>query len=477
MIDKILFVTTEAVPYIKTGGLADVTGTLPIKLAERGYEVSVVLPLYSHIIRRYMGDLTLEFDFYLFENIYDEYVRVFSHELHGVKFYFIENRGYFERSSLYGYDDDGERFAFFAHSVYKMILSSGNYPDLIHSHDWHTGMMAAIARIYYFQNYRISGIKQVFTIHNLAYQGNFAPDMLESCLGIPMSYFNNGTLRFHDGISFMKSGIVFSDKINTVSHTYAKEILTPEYGRNMQEVLRHREWDLYGIVNGIDVDLYNPETDPMIIQNYGFRTIDKKIENKKHLQKSLGLNLDENVCVLGMVTRLTWQKGIDLVLQKMEAIMGLGVQLVVLGTGDSSLEHHLRNCEHAYKGRMVYYGAYSEKTARKIFSGSDLFLMPSLFEPCGISQQIAMRYGTLPVVRETGGLKDTVQPYNKYEKTGDGFSFYGFDPDDFFSVLKFAVDTYNWDKDGFKLLQKNAMKKDLSWDRSADLYIDMYNSI
>lgn len=474
MLKKILFVASEGLPYIKTGGLADVVGSLPQAIMKNGYEVSVIMPLYLSVIHKYMGEMQHETTVHLKEAMYDCDVRIFSHETNGVKFFFVEHHGYFEREGLYGYFDDGERFSFFQHAVLQYIIQSGNYPDLIHSHDWHAGMIAALARIYYAENERIRTIRQIFTIHNLAYQGNFSADMLESCLGIPMSYYYDGSLRFHDGISFMKAAIVYSDKISTVSNTYAYEILGETYGQNMQDLLKSREHDLWGIVNGIDVDDYSPSTDEKIAKKFSDKSLYNKYKNKVDLQHKLGLEERKDVCLIGMVSRLTWQKGVNLILEKMRDIMAMDVQLIVLGTGESAYENDLRRCEDAYSGRMVYYGGYSDEIARSIYSGCDLLLMPSMFEPCGISQQIAMRYATLPIVRETGGLKDTVMPYNRYEKTGNGFSFGGFNSWEFFSVLQLAVYTYYNSPKDFKMLRTNAMNTDVSWDKSARLYIEMY---
>ncbi len=474
---KILFAASECTPYIKSGGLADVVGSLPVEIKKRGYDVSVIIPLYQKIIEKYSNELKHEITIRLNIAKYDTDVRIFSQEREGVKYFFVENREYFERDELYGCIDDGERFSFFQHAIYRFIIESENYPDIIHSHDWHTGMMAALGNIYYKNEPRINNIKHVFTIHNLAYQGNFAPDMLESCLGISMAYYYDGTLEFGGALSFMKSAIILSDKVNTVSNTYANEILSEHYGERMHELLRYREHDLWGIVNGIDTDEYNPKIDKNIAKKFSVKSIYNKFKNKLALQEELGLEVRKDVCLIGMVSRLTWQKGVSLILDKMSAIMDMDIQLVILGTGDAGYERDLRNCENAYRGKMVYYGGYSERMARNIYSACDLFLMPSVFEPCGISQQISMRYATLPIVRETGGLKDTVDPYNKYEKTGDGFSFREINSDDFFAVLNIAVDLFYNEPKVFRMLQVNAMNRDVSWKKSAELYEQMYEMV
>ncbi len=471
---KVLFVASECTPYIKSGGLADVVGSLPVEIEKKGFKASVILPLYLKIIEKYSDVLKYEITIHLDIAKFNCDVRIFSHESEGVKYYFVENREYFERESLYGFIDDGERFSFFQHVVYKFIIESGNYPDIIHSHDWHTGMMAAIGKIFYNFDKKIYGIKHIFTIHNLAYQGNFAPDMLESCLGISNSFYYDGTLEFKGALSFLKSAVQLSDKINTVSNTYASEILSEEYGEGMHNLLGYRKHDLWGIVNGIDVEDYNPKTDQNIAKKFSVKSIYNKYKNKLAIQDELGLEVRKDVCLIGMVSRLTWQKGVNLILEKMTDIMNMDVQLVILGTGEEEYENNLRNCENSYKRRMVYYGGYSEKIARDIYSSCDIFLMPSLFEPCGISQQIAMRYASLPIVRETGGLKDTVIAYNKFDGSGDGFTFRGFNSNDFFEVLKIAVNLFYDEPKSFRSLQVNAMNKDLSWSKSADLYIKMY---
>lgn len=476
---KILFVAAEGLPYIKSGGLADVIGSLPQELVKKDYDVSVVLPLYSKIINKYMDELELVSKFHLQEAQLSHDVRIFKRvQDNGVTFYFVENQPYFEREGMYGYGDDGERFAFFQHAVYNMMIHMSYYPDIIHSHDWHAGMMAVLGKHKYNNNNpNIARIKHFFTIHNLLFQGNFPSNLIMDYFDLPFELFHGGSLRFHDGLSFMKAAIVFSDKINTVSNTYAHEILGEAFGENMQDVLRLREHDLWGIVNGIDVESQNPETDSQIEQNYNIKSLSKKHKNKLDLQRSLGLRESKDVCVVGMVSRLSFQKGVQLILHKLKDIMGLDIQLVILGTGEQQYEYDLRQSEHMYKRRMVYYGGYSDEIARKIYAGSDLFLMPSLFEPCGISQLISMRYGTLPVVRETGGLKDTVQPYNQFDKSGTGFTFRHFNEEDFYHVLRAAVDLYYENPKDFAQLQKNAMKTDVSWEKSANLYIEMYNSV
>lgn len=473
---SILFVASEASPFIKTGGLADVLGSLPLALSKKGNDISVILPLYGQIIEKYMEELEVYTEFKVQLAKYNADTRVFKIRKNGVKFLFVENREYFERPSIYGYDDDGERFSFFSHAVYQTMINMDMYPDVIHSNDWQSGMIPALAKIFYSSNKKIAKIKQIFTIHNIAYQGNFPSDMLESCLGISREYYDNGDLRFKEGISFMKSAIVYADKISTVSNTYSYEILEDYYGEGMQHILRLRKDDLWGITNGIEEDEFNPRKDKDIFKRYSERSLYGKGSNKLSLQGELGLKQRKDVCLVAMVSRLTWQKGISLVLNKMSEIMNMDVQLVILGTGEHEYEHHLANSENAYKTKMVYYKAYSEELAKKIYAASDLFLMPSMFEPCGISQLIAMRFGSIPLVRETGGLIDTIEPYNEFEDTGWGFRFTNFHSEDFFHVFKMAVNLYYKDKKSYSKIQKRAMQVDVSWEKSAELYLKMYKA-
>lgn len=472
--NKILFVAAEGLPFSKSGGLADVVGSLPKALVKEGFEVSVVMPLYSVVIRKYFNDLLLDGAFKIKLGMFDTTVRVFTTTIDKVTYYFIENAPYFERESMYGYDDDGERFAFFNHAVYQMMLHFEYYPDIIHSHDWHSGMIPVLGKVYYGDYKYLSDAKHIYTIHNLAYQGNFSADMLGSCLDLPHYLYDNGALRFEDGISFMKGGITYADKVTTVSDVYSKEILTPTFGEKLDGVLRLREQDLYGITNGLDLESNNPKSDPVIFKQYDIDSLADKVENKLDLQRQLGLRVSKDVCLVGMVSRLAWQKGINLVLDKMQDLMGLDIQLVILGTGEAEYEQHLKESENFYQRRMVYYGGYSDEIARKIYAGADLFLMPSLFEPCGLSQMISMRYGTVPIVRETGGLKETVLPYNEFDKSGTGFTFEHFSGDDFYHMVRMAVNVYYLRPDDFRVLQENGMMADFSWDASAKKYADLY---
>lgn len=359
-----------------------------------------------------------------------------------------------------------------------MLNQIDYFPEIMSCHDWHTGMIACMCKENFNHDYRYRGIKHVYTIHNLAYQGNFGPEMLEPCLGLGSYVYDNGNVRFDGGISFMKAGIVYSDKITTVSPSYANEIKTAQFGERLEAVLRFREADLCGVVNGIDINLWNPKTDKIIEKNYTLQTVKKgKKENKVALQRQLGLEENPDVMLVGLVSRLTWQKGIHLIIEQLFNICNQPIQFVVLGSGEAGLEDRLREAENANKGKVCFYCGYDEELSHKIYASSDLFLMPSLFEPCGISQLISMRYGTLPLVRETGGLKDTVHPYNEYTGEGNGFSFTNYNSNDMMHVLWEAINMYYNNPNAWKTIVKNAMKTDVSWAASAEFYLGVFKEL
>ena len=475
---SVLFVAAEGLPYIKTGGLADVIGSLPKILNEKGMDARVVLPLYKRIAEKYRGEFTKLKTIPIHIGVIDTVATIYQSQWESVTYYFIEHAGYFERDGLYGYPDDGERFAFYQKAVLEMLWAIDFFPDIMHCHDWHTGMIAAMCHIQYPDDQRYQQIKHMYTIHNLAFQGNFPADVLTDCLGIDRRYFDDGSMRFHNGISFMKTGIIFSDKITTVSPSYSQEILTAQYGEQMDEVLCFRQSDLYGIVNGIDTKMWDPMTDPALPAHYNAETVlEGKRANKAAVQKELGLRVADDVMMIGIVSRLTWQKGVYLIIEKMADIMGLDVQFVVLGTGETHIENQFKMMEDKYRRRAVYYCGYNDELAHRIYAGCDLFLMPSLFEPCGIGQLIAMHYGSLPLVRETGGLRDTVHPYNQYTKEGNGFSFTAFNSHDMLYTLRCAADAYYLNRADWDQLVQQAMGTDVSWNLSADQYTKLYNEM
>ncbi len=472
---SILFVAGEGLPFIKTGGLADVIGSLPKTLAKRGHDVRVVLPLYSKIIAKYYDQLERLGTIQVHSGWIDQPATYYSATVEGVVYYFIEHQGYFERDGLYGYEDDGERFAFFQRAVLDMIYFIDWWPNIINSNDWQTGMIPLMCHACYGDDYRYQNIKHVYTIHNLAFQGNFGVDMLPSCLGLDYYYFDNGSIKFDSGISFMKAGIVYADKVTTVSPTYANEILSESFGERMDSILRYRRDDLWGIVNGIDTTLWDPKKDTLLAKNYDVRSwVSGKKANKLALQEELGLTVSNDVCVIGLVSRLTSQKGIYLIAERIREIMDMNVQFVVLGTGEANAENAFKWMEAEYRGQAVYFCGYNEELAHRIYAGCDIFLMPSIYEPCGIGQLIAMRYGALPLVRETGGLKDTVNPFNEYTGEGNGFSFWAINADDMIYTLRYAVSVYYDNRPGWKGLVKSAMTTDVSWEKSAGIYEELY---
>lgn len=469
----LLFAAAEGLPYIKSGGLADVIGSLPKYLDKDKYQIAVVLPMYKKIIEKYNPEKIA--DFHVQSGIIDKDAQLYKEVKDGTEYYFIRQDDYFYRDGMYGYADDGERFAFYNKAVLEILSYIPFKIDIIHTHDWHTAMIPILAKKEYTDEYHNS-IKHVFTIHNLAFQGNF-PRELMNCFNLHSKYWDNGDLKFDTGMSFMKGALTYADKITTVSNSYAGEILSPEYGERMEGPLSYRRNDLWGIVNGIDVESWNPATDPDIYANYSLKSMANKKKCKADIQRRLGLREDPNVLLMGMVSRLTWQKGASLLIEKMSQIMGQDVQLIILGSGDNYIENQLKRIEFDYPHRAVFYCGYDEALSHSIYAGVDLFLMPSLFEPCGISQLISMRYGTLPLVREVGGLRDTVIPYNEYTKQGTGFTFKNFSGDDFIYMIKYAIEVYYYRKDDWKQMMKNAMKEDVSWEKSCLIYDQLYSCL
>lgn len=472
---RILMVASEGLPYIKSGGLADVIGSLPKELVKKGHEVRVVMPLYAPIARKFHDGFQLEAQYTVSISYHEVPVNIWSQMQGDVKFYFVEHKGYFERDNLYGYMDDGERFAYFQKAVIEMLNQLNYFPEIMHSHDWHTGMIPVMCKEGHSFDERYRNIKHVYTIHNLAYQGNFGAEMLDSCLGLDYRIFDNGNVRYDGGISFMKSGILYADKVTTVSPSYSQEILTPQYGEHMEMVLEMRRYDLWGITNGIDIESWNPKTDPEIPYHFNKVNVKKqKAANKMALQQEMGLQVNPDVMLVGVVSRLTWQKGFYLLMEKLHELCQMPIQLCVLGSGEQRIEQEMAQLENGNKGKIVFYKGYNDSLAHRIYAASDLFLMPSLFEPCGISQLISMRYGTLPLVRETGGLRDTVNPYNEFEKSGNGFSFANYNSDELIGVLWNAIHVYYDCPQDWKMLVRNAMNTDVSWEASANTYCQLY---
>ncbi len=466
---KVLLVGSECAPFAKTGGLADVLGALPKALHQNGVDVRVIIPYYKQIKDKNLA----EYKGYNYVRMGSslEYGGVFQQTVDDIIYYFIDSEKYFARDRLYGYGDDGERFAFFCFSVLEALRVVDFFPDVIHCNDWQTGLIPYILKKNYYSYHVYNRIRTVYSIHNIQYQGIFPMDMM-SILYMPYS----NSIEFDGCINFMKAGIMEANMITTVSPTYKNEVLTDDYGYNMNNVLGLRYYDFYGILNGIDTNKYNPETDPLIFKNYSISTVvSGKKANKKALLEQFGLDYKEDVPVFGLVSRLVDQKGIDLLMPILDdVIVNSNAKFVLMGSGNQDYENYFRSLESRYPQRFKCYIGYSDSVAQKIYAGCDIFLMPSRFEPCGLGQMIAMRYGTLPLVRETGGLKDTVRPYNKFNGDGNGFSFHNYDSWELKEVMYLAIDTYNNHKDNFKKLIKQAMEMDYSWNNSSLLYIDLY---
>ncbi|MGE4352827.1 MAG: glycogen synthase [Oscillospiraceae bacterium] len=467
---SVLVVAAECTPLAKTGGLGDVVGALPARLRSLGFDTRIMIPCHRVIKEKYADKLTHIDDFYIDLGWRRQYVGVETMKLGRVTVYLIDNEFYFG-NRIYEPDNfGGEQYAYFCRAVLEALPRIGFIPGVIHTNDWHTAAIPMLLRTQY-QNTDLSGIRTVFTIHNIAYQGMFGTDFLGDLLGIDQRYMTDDYL-LHDGCAnLMKSACRFADRINTVSPTYAGEILSPEYGEGLEGVLLACRHKLSGILNGIDTKFYNPETDPSLPAHYSARDVSGKAECRRALCGELGLSSDRPI--ISMVTRMTRQKGFDLILEALDALMQKDIAFVLLGTGDRDYEDFMRAAEGRYPGAVRAILTYDESLSHKIYAASDLFLMPSLFEPCGISQMIAMRYGTLPIVRETGGLKDTVVPYNQFTGNGTGFTFCRYSAHDLLDAVDRALEAYG-DPEIFSALVGQAMSKDFGFDASAYEYGCMY---
>ena len=474
---KILFVASEAVPFIKTGGLADVVGSLPKYLDKRYFDARVILPKYMCMKEEIRNSLEYIGDFYIDYAGTSKYVGVLKKELDGVTFYFIDNEEYFSGPTPYGdWLYDIEKFIFFSQAALCALPFVDFRPDLIHCHDWQTGLVPVYLKDRFAGGEFFRGIKSVFTIHNLKFQGTWDVKTIKYFSGLSDYYFTPDKLEAFKDANLLKGGLVYADAITTVSKTYAKEIQNPFYGEGMDGLLRARDNDLRGIVNGIDYNEFDPETDKLIYNNYNSKNFRKeKIKNKRGLQKDLGLPVDDRKFMLAMVSRLTDQKGLDLVEYMMDQICDENTQLVVLGTGDPKYENMFRHYAWKYPDRVSANIYYSEDMSHKIYAAADAFLMPSLCEPCGLSQLMSLRYGTLPIVRETGGLCDTVESYNEFESKGTGFSFANYNAHEMMDRINFARHIYYDKKREWNKMIDRAMAVDFSWKQSALEYQALYD--
>jgi len=473
---KVLFIASEADPFIKTGGLADVAYALPKYLKTLGIDVRVVIPKYKTIKPSSKYYMEFKKSFTVPVGWRNQYAGVFESEVDSVKYYLIDNEYYFSRDSLYGYYDDGERFAFFDRAVLMMLKEMDWKPDVIHCNDWHTGMVPVLYKTQYEKDDFYRNIKVLYTIHNILFQGNYDPNILGELFGLSDDLYMDGSLEFHGQVSFMKGGINYSDRISTVSKTYAKEIQSAYYGEKLDGLLRSRARDLSGIVNGIDYDIYNPKKDSYIYKNYSKYSLKDKYINKTKLQEELGLKVSEKIPMIAIVSRFTAQKGIDLIKHIGEEFINRDIQFVVLGTGDKDYEEYFKYLNEKYPEKVSAHIYFDDILAHRIYAATDLLLMPSLFEPCGLGQLIALRYGALPIVRETGGLKDTVKPYNKFTGEGNGFSFTNNNAHDLLYVIESALDYYK-DKKLWETIMIQALDSVNSWDESAKEYKELYESM
>ena len=474
---QIVFASAECAPFVKTGGLGDVAGSLPAALVHAGAEVIVMVPKYATIKDEYKAQMEHFSDFYVSLGWRNEYCGLEKLEHDGVTYMFIDNERYFARDYPYGFFDDGERFAFFSKAITESLqhLPAGFECDILHCNDWQTALAPVFLREFYQGLPLYDRVKTVFSIHNVAFQGQFSDTVMEDILGVSHIPAAASQLRCDAcSINYMLGALRYADAITTVSPTYANEIQTPEFGEGLDGVLRERSYALQGILNGIDVAGFDPATDKRIAANYTVEDRSGKAVCKAKLQEELGLEVRDDRPLMVMVTRLTRQKGLDLVMYALDRILAGGVQVAVLGTGDRDYEDGLRYFQDKYPGTMAARIEFDPALSQRMYSAADMFLMPSKFEPCGLSQIIAMRYGTLPIVRETGGLKDTVIPYNEYTGEGTGFSFSNFNGDEMGDAV-FRAACLFWDnRDAWNQLVTQAMSQDFSWTRSADKYLDLY---
>ena len=474
---KVLYVAAEAVPFCKTGGLADVAGSLPKALKADGVDVRVIMPKFGKIDDEYRLKMEHVYDGVLRVAWREKYVGIDMLECNGVTYYFVDNEEYFNREGFYGYEDDAERFSFFCRAVLELLPQVDFWPDIIHTNDWHASLVNVFLRLEHEDDERYAKIRTLYTIHNLKYQGIFPRNELEDVLGLEPRFYDNGDFEFYGAINFMKAGIIYADYVSTVSTTYAREIQYEYFGEQLDGLLRSKKDRLFGIVNGIDYSIYDPSTDQNLFETYDVQSMDRKIDNKVALQRLLGLPEGRTIPVMAMVTRLVQPKGVDLVIRIMdELLQHENVQLIVLGTGDKIYEDWFKGLAWRFPTKVSTNIRFSNKLAQQIYAAADLFIMPSCYEPCGIGQLIAMRYGAIPVVRETGGLKDTVQQYNKYTQQGNGFLFPNYNAHELMYAIKKALGMYD-NFDIWRRIVQNAMRSDYSWKNSASEYEELYRKL
>lgn len=477
---KILFATSEAVPFIKTGGLADVTGSLPRYFDKDEYDVRIILPKYACMDEKWKGQLHFLCHFYVHLSWREQYVGIFETKYEGITYYLVDNEFYFAGDRPYhNIYEDVEKFAYFSKAVLEALPYLDFCPDVIHCHDWQTGLIPVFLRTLYGDEPYYAGIKTVFSIHNLKFQGRWTLPAVMDITGLPEQIFTSDKLESYGEANYLKGGIVYGDAVTTVSPTYAYEITTPEGGEGLDGLLYACRNKLYGILNGIDDAEYNPKTDPFIEAQYDSRNVQQgKAKNKAKLQQMMGLEENESIFLLGMVSRMTDQKGFDLIAYVMDEMLAKEkIQFIAVGTGEDRYQDMLHYFAGKYPGRVSVTIGYSESLAHQVYASCDGFLMPSLFEPCGLSQLMSLRYGTVPIVRETGGLKDTVVAYNEYTKEGTGFSFANYNAHEMLRTIQYALSVYYGKRADWKQLVEQGMQEDFSWRKSAKKYEDLYQKI
>lgn len=470
---KVLFASSEALPFKASGGLGDVAGSLPQALRKRLIGCRVVMPLYDTISQELKDSMTFLTSISVPVAWRRQYCGIFEAKAGGVIYYLLDNQYYFKRDGIYGYYDDAERFAFFARAVLEIIPAIGFKPDIIHCNDWQTALTPVYYNTLYANRPGYENIKTVFTIHNIQYQGTYGMELVNEVIGIPESA--TSLVEYDGDVNFMKGAIETADKVTTVSPSYANEILDPWYSHGLDIILNQRSWKLSGILNGIDTDLYNPETDKDIAVNYNSSNFEPKKINKQKLQEYFSLPIREDVPVIGMVTRLVGHKGLDLVKAVLDELLATtDVQFVVLGSGEWQYESFFKDMAAKYPNKMGLKLGFVPSLSKKIYAGADMFLMPSKSEPCGLSQMISLRYGTIPIVRETGGLRDSIKDSGDGE--GNGFTFSSYNAHDMLFTIKRAIEGYSH-REGWNILMKRAMECDNSWGKSANEYIRLYKSL
>ncbi|WP_373471856.1 glycogen synthase GlgA [Carnobacterium alterfunditum] len=474
---KVLFAAAECAPFFKTGGLGDVAGALPKELKKQGVDVRVVLPLYSTMPQKYKDQLEDVVQFEVKVGWRSQYCGIKKLEKDNVVYYFVDNLYYFDRPSIYGFEDDGERFAFFAQAICEMLEKIAFIPDVLHVNDWHTSIIPVLLKDKYQWIDSYQSIKTILTIHNLQFQGIYDQFVLSDLYGIGYNAVHDHGLKYYDQINCLKGGIFYANQVTTVSPTYAQEIQTPQFGENLDGVLRYNNYKLSGILNGIDYDVFDPETDDLIPAHFSAKKLAGKALNKIALQERVGLPVNKEIALMSMVSRLTTQKGCDLLREQVEELMHRNIQILILGTGEKEYEDSFKYFTWKYPKNFKVIVDFDVALAQHIYAGSDLFIMPSAFEPCGLSQLNSLRYGTLPIVHETGGLKDTVEPFNPLTGKGTGFSFYDFRSAVMVETIDRALTVYYDEPKVWMSLVEQAMAKDFSWEKSTKEYIRVYTAV